>query len=263
MPLLHTETWGEPHKDTVVLVHGSFAANPAAPWAKQRDLAERYHLVLPHRLGYGNSHWLEREEEWRERSLEADVRAVTELLESETHIVGFSYGGLVALLVAAESARLVRSLAVIEPPLYGLMRGDAEVEALIGRLQPVYDKARQLSPDAFYYAFLQGLGQKVDPAIPLSPERYQAAKAAANEAVPWKVELPLARLAAAPFPKLVCSGSWNQLNERLCETLAREIGAMRAVIPGAGHGVQRTGQPFNERIELLWQQAPDSREQSV
>ncbi len=259
MPGLPAEIWGEQQKDTVVLLHGSFATDPAAPWAKQRDLADRYRLVLPHRLGYGNSHLPEREVAGSDRSLEADVRAVAELLERETHIVGFSYGGLVALLVAAERAKFVSSLAVIEPPLYGLMRGDEEVEALIGRLQPVYDMARQLSPDAYYYAFLQGLGQKIDPAVPLPPERQQAAKAAAKEAVPWEVELPLARLATAPFPKLVISGGWNQLIERLCETLARDIGAMRAVILGAGHGVQRTGQPFNERMELLWQQATDSR----
>ena len=41
--------------------------------------------------------------------------------------------------------------------------------------------------------------------------------------------------------------------------LAREMCAMRAVIPGAGHGVQRTGQPFNERVELLWRQAAGDR----
>ena len=215
--------------------------------------------MLPHRLGYGNSHVPEREAAGSDRSLEADVQAIAELLEPETHIVGFSYGGLVALLVAAERAKLVSSLAVIEPPLYGLIRGVEEVEALIAKLQPVYDTAHQLSPDAYYYAFLQGLGQQVDPAVPLPPEKQQAAKAAAKEAVPWEVELPLASLAAALFPKLVISGGWNQLLETLCETLAREIGAMRAVILGAGHGVQRTGQPFNERIELLWQQAKDSR----
>lgn len=259
MPRLYTEILGERQKDTVVLVHGSFAADPAAPWAKQRDLADRYRLVVPHRLGYGNSHVPEREEAGSDLSLEADVQAIAELLEPETHILGFSYGGLVALLVAAERAKFVSSLAVIEPPLYGLMRGDAEVEALIGRLQPVYDTARQLAPDAFYYAFLQGLGQQVDPTVPLPPGRQQAAKAAAAEAVAWEVELPLASLAAAPFPKLVISSGWNQLIETLCETLAREIGAMRAVILGAGHGVQRTGQPFNERIELLWQQATASR----
>ncbi len=257
MPRLSTEIWGERQKDTVVLLHGSFAADPVAHWAKQHDLADRYRLVLPHRLGYGNSHVLESED--GSRSLEADVREIAELLEPETHIVGFSYGGLVALLVAAKRAEFVSSLAVIEPPLYGLMRGDEEVEALIGRLQPVYDTARQLSPDEFYYAFLQGLGQKIDATVPIPPARQQAAMAAAKEAVPWDVELPIERLAAAPFPKLVISGGWNQLNERVCETLAREIGAVRAVIRGAGHGVQRTGQPFNDRIELLWQQATGNR----
>ena len=255
MARLHTEIWGEPHKQRVILLHGSFASNPAAPWIQQRVLADRYQLVIPHRLGYGRSPSPRSEEEGQDSSLQAEVRAVAELLEPKTHIVGFSYGGLVALLVAAERPELVNSLAVIEPPLYGLMRGDSEAEELIGRLRPVYDRARQLSPQGFYYAFLQGLGQKVDPTVPLPPDRQQAAEAAAKEAVPWDVELPTAGLTDAPFPKMVISGDWNPLSERLCETLAHKIAAMRAVIPGAGHGVQRTGQAFNETIEQLWRQA--------
>ncbi len=258
MPGLYTEIWGETHKRTVVLLHGSFAANPAAPWAKQHELADRYRLVIPHRLGYGNSRVSE-SEQGDGASLEADVRAIVELLEPETHIVGFSYGGLVALLVAAERPELVSSVAVIEPPLYGLLRGDEEAEALIRRLQPVYDTARQRSADEFYFAFLQALGQQVDPSVPLPPDRRQAAQAAAKEAVSWDVELPAARLAAAPFPRLVISGGWNALNERLCDALAREIAAERAVISGAGHGVQRTGQPFNDRVEALWRQATGGR----
>ena len=75
------------------------------------------------------------------------------------------------------------------------------------------------------------------------------------------MELPFTMLAAAPFPTLVLSGGWNLLNERVCDTVARDISARRVVIPGAGHGVQRTGQPFNERIEFLWQQAPSNRYQ--
>ncbi|HSH82423.1 MAG TPA: alpha/beta fold hydrolase [Herpetosiphonaceae bacterium] len=259
MPGLYTEIWGESHKQVVALLHGSFAANPAAHWAKQHELADRYRLVIPHRLGYGNSRVPESEEQRGGPSLEADVRAIADLLEPETHIVGFSYGGLVALLVAAERPELVSSVAVIEPPLYGLLRGDEEAEALIGRLQPVYDTAFQRSPDDFYYAFLQGLGQQVDASLPLPSDRRQAAQAAAKEAVPWDVELPIARLVAAPFPRLVISGSWNGLSERLCDALAREIAAERAVISGAGHGVQRTGQPFNERLELLWRHAAGGR----
>ncbi len=255
---LHTDVWGDRQKPAVILLHGSFAADPTAIWIQQRVLADRYRLVIPHRFGYGNSRMPEGVKEAGAASLAADVQAIAGLLEPKTHLVGFSYGGLIALMVAAKNPELVSSLAVIEPPLYGLLRGDAEAEKLIGSLQPVYAAARQLPPEGFYYAFLQGLGQQVDPAVPLSPERLQAARAAAKEAVPWEVELPLASLAAAPFPKLVISGSWNQLNDRLCEALARKLSALHAVIPGAGHGAQRTGQPFNEGIELLWRQAAGS-----
>jgi hypothetical protein len=37
--------------------------------------------------------------------------------------------------------------------------------------------------------------------------------------------------------------------ESICDVLAERIGAERAVIPGAGHAIPRTGMPFNERLE--------------
>ncbi len=259
MSRLYTEIWGERQKQTVLLLHGSFTTDPIAPWTQQRALADHYRVMIPHRPGYGRSQALSSEEQAGAASLAAEAQAIADLLEAKSHIVGFSYGGLVALALAADHPEFVSSLAVIEPPLYGLLRGDPAAEDLIRKLQPVYAAARRLSPEEFYYAFLQGLGQKADPAVPLSPERRQAALAAATEVPPWNVELPLTMLAAAPFPKLVLSGSWNLLNERVCDTLARNIAAMREVIPGAGHGVQRTGQPFNKRIELLWQQATSNR----
>ncbi len=53
MPRLHTEIWGDRRKQTVLLLHGSFAADPTAAWTQQRVLADRYRLVVPHRLGFG------------------------------------------------------------------------------------------------------------------------------------------------------------------------------------------------------------------
>ncbi len=45
------------------------------------------------------------------------------------------------------------------------------------------------------------------------------------------------------------SGAHDDAFEAVCDVLAERIGAERAVITGQGHGVQRTGQPFNERLE--------------
>jgi hypothetical protein len=70
-----------------------------------------------------------------------------------------------------------------------------------------------------------------------------------RERYPWEARIPFDELAAAPFPKLAVSGAHDDAFEAVCDVLAERIGAERAVIAGQGHGVQRTGAPFNERLE--------------
>ena len=65
-------------------------------------------------------------------------------------------------------------------------------------------------------------------------------------------DLPLAALAAAGFPKLVVSGGHHAGFEAICDDLAERIGATRAVVEGAGHEIQFTGQPINDALLALW-----------
>ena len=68
------------------------------------------------------------------------------------------------------------------------------------------------------------------------------------ERLPWEAEIPLDDLAAAPFPKLVVSGGHSAAFDAVCDVLAERLGALRAVLPGAGHSPQRLGEPFNELL---------------
>jgi hypothetical protein len=43
----------------------------------------------------------------------------------------------------------------------------------------------------------------------------------------------------------------------VCDVLERRLGAERAVIPGDDHSVQRTGAPFNDRLEAFLERAPE------
>jgi hypothetical protein len=79
----------------------------------------------------------------------------------------------------------------------------------------------------------------------------QGAEILRVERGPWEAEIPLDDLAAAPFPKLVFSGRHHAAFEAVCDVLQERLGAERAAIPGAGHSVQRTGAPFNERLEAF------------
>ena len=68
------------------------------------------------------------------------------------------------------------------------------------------------------------------------------------ERPPWEAEIPLDALAAAPFPTLAISGAHSAAFDAVCEALEERSGALRAVLPGAGHGPQRLGEPFNELL---------------
>jgi hypothetical protein len=58
--------------------------------------------------------------------------------------------------------------------------------------------------------------------------------------------IPFDVLANTPFPKLVVSGAHSAAFDAVCDVLEARLGAERAVLPGAGHSVQRLGEPFNE-----------------
>ena len=71
----------------------------------------------------------------------------------------------------------------------------------------------------------------------------------------FEADLPLDQLAAATFPKLVVSGGHHPGFEAMSDDLALRIGASRAVIAGAGHEIQFTGDPLNDALRTLWSAA--------
>ena len=71
-----------------------------------------------------------------------------------------------------------------------------------------------------------------------------AAQAWRLEPLPWQADLPLDRIGRTGFPKLVVSGAHHPAFDAVCDVLAQRTGAERAVITGAGHSVQRTGEPL-------------------
>lgn len=249
---LHLEVRGE--GEAILFVHGSFG--DSSDWEEQRPLAERYRLLLLDRRGYGDSP----ARQWS-YGFEEETAEVAGFLDGGVHLVGSSYGGVVALLAAAARPDAVRSLTVIEPPAFGLARGDPDVEDFVARIEPVYLAALPTAPEAFRTAF-RGVFGAGSPSPMLTERERRNARATMMEAFPWQVDLPLERLAAAPFPKLVVSGAWGgrtmavrdragRAFDLLCRTLAECIGGQYAVIAGRGHDAQRTGTPFNTRLELL------------
>jgi hypothetical protein len=53
----------------------------------------------------------------------------------------------------------------------------------------------------------------------------------------------------------VVSGGHSAAFEALCDILEERLGAERAVLPGAGHSIQRLGESFNELLASFAERA--------
>ncbi len=242
---IYFKSWGKGEK--VVLIHGSNTAFPESTWFQQATLAQHYQLLIPHRRGYGASPLIQSE------GFEDNVQDILYLLENGAHLVGSSYGGIIALLVAAKEPGLVKSLAIIEPPAFAVVRNHPDVEKVIERISPLYAATPKLTPQKFIEEFTVALGGHFNKSLQLSPEYRKAIVATMNEPPPWEAQIPINTLSTTTFPKLVVSGGWHSAFETVANFLAQHLGMKRAIIQGAGHEVQKIGKPFNDLLKTLWQ----------
>jgi pimeloyl-ACP methyl ester carboxylesterase len=225
----------------VVLVHGSVTAGDAA-WSAQRPLAERWELVVLNRPGFPPNPPVERVD------FDEHARWLRERLRPGDHLVGHSYGGVVSLVAAARGLDL-RSLTVIEPPAFGLARGNPAADEFDADARAWWrDGPRE--PRAFLEGFLARVGSAITLPDPLPPQLEQGARTLMVERPPSEARPDLGAIAAAPYPKLVVSGAHSAAFDAVCDVLERELGAERAVLAGAGHTVQRAP-GFNERLEAF------------
>jgi pimeloyl-ACP methyl ester carboxylesterase len=241
---LYSEAWGAGTK--VVLVHGSLATG-AEEWQAQRPLADKgFQLLALDRRGYGRSPAASGEDFLR------DADDIAAMLGDGAHLVGHSYGGLGVLLAAARRPEATLSVAVLEPGAFAYGQHDPAARALTDEVRRLWNQ--DLPDKDWVVRFLTAVGS--DPGT-LSPGLMADAEALVpvlrGGRPPWQAELPLAALAAAPFPKLVVSGGHSAAFDAICDDVARKIGASRAVVSGAGHEVQFTGTPINEALLKLWQ----------
>jgi hypothetical protein len=135
---------------------------------------------------------------------------------------------------------------VIEPPAFAVARGNPAVDEFVAGGERLWRHGPR-DPEAFLRSFLRSVGAP-DPPGRLTVALLQGARTLMVERPPWEAEIPLDELAAAPFRKLVVSGGHSAAFDAVCDVLEERLGALRAVLPGAGHGPQRLGEPFNELL---------------
>lgn len=226
----------------VVLVHGTGGSREAT-WSDQLGLADSYTLLLPDRRGYGRS------DPGADPDFARDGDDITDLLGDGAHLVGFSYGGIGSLIAATMRPTAVLSLTLIEPPAFGLVRGNDAVDELVRRLRSVYAAAPSLSPEEFDIRFDRSFGLEADDYVADQVTR-QRLDAARRERPPWEAHPTLQTIAGAAFPKLVISGAWHAAFDAVCDEIEASTGARRAILP-RGHGAQHRPEA-NRELLAIW-----------
>ena len=232
----------------VVLVHGS-VLGAAVTWRKQQPLARHWTLCTPNRPGFGASPPASRGD------FEAEAPLIAELLGDGAHLVGHSYGAVIALFAAALRPGAVRSLTISEPGCLTVAAGNPAVDAVLENGNELFRRGPQMDPRDLLVFFRDGVGSANVTPEELDGELLAGAQLLMRERPPWELDPPLELLAAQPFPKLVISGGHSDVFEAVCDVVAERLGAERETIPGRGHSIPATGDAYNERLDAFLSEA--------
>ena len=147
----------ETERQTAVLLHSSGMSS--RQWNRLAEpLARTHRVIAPDLLGSGASPpW----PDGKPFDLMDDVAVIERLIEgvgAPVHLVGHSYGGLLAVTVARRSPASIRSLAVYDPVAFGVLHEINDAEGLadldrIGR-DPVFTDFEKGGNDAWFEAFV-------------------------------------------------------------------------------------------------------------
>lgn len=231
-------------RQPVVLLHSGGMSS--RQWRRLADaLAPTHHVVAPDFLGSGeNPPWPHDQPFDFSEDVDLVARLVDDLGEP-VHLVGHSYGGLIAATLARREPSRVRSLAAYDPVVFGVLHAANDREGLanldeVGR-QPVFVDQERGGNEEWFAAFVNYWN---------GPGAWEAMKPAGRESflrVGRKVfyevtslmrdRTPASAYAVVQAPALFLTGEHTPAAaRRVVALLAAAFPHGRAeTIPGAGH----------------------------
>ena len=224
----------------LVMVHGGLP--PQETFSAQRELERRRPLLAPS-LPIGSAAGAA----GRRRDFARDGEALAGLLAAQApagaHLLGVSYGAVSALACAVRAPALVRSLTLVEAPLFALALDVPHVARFVAALERPFDRAvcTRAEASAAFAAFTSpGVGQGPDVGARIAG----VMSFVRGARPPAQARLDLQRLRAAGVPALVVSGAHHEALSVVSARLAEQLGAQLLELPGWGHSPQRSPQ-FN------------------
>ena len=258
---IHVTVWDtlEACSDQVILVHGTMTWGLAA-FAHQQPLAEHRRVLVVDRRGFGASPDIEQSD------YDVDADDIVALMDRPSHLVGHSYGGVVAMLAAVRRPELVSSLALIEPAALAVAADHPVVAAALEANRRYVAASRSMSAEDYLRAAYSGSDEPI-------PEPFEfalrSAQTAMRERPCWEADVPVDAIRPAKYPKLVLAGTWetapadyrSTTGDSLVTTarlVAERIGARFHQVAGADHSPhQQRPDEVNALLLHLWKQAAD------
>ena len=215
------KTWYEVEGqgDPVLLMHGGFCTNET--WDPQRaDFAADHRVFLPERRAHGHTSDVEGPLSYDDMATDT-IDFLTTVVEGPAHLVGWSDGGIVALLVAIARPELVRKIAVtganFKPPPE---IGPAEM-------------LDELTADAPEMAMFRAM---YETASPDGPEHWPIVVGKMVEMIRAEPDIPMEDLGRIGAPTLVLVGDDDFISLEHTLELYRAIpNSELAVVPGTSH----------------------------
>jgi pimeloyl-ACP methyl ester carboxylesterase len=227
--------------ETVLLLHSS--ANSGAQWRPlMEELQASCRLLAPDLYGYGETDPWPHRTPLRLSDEVALARAVLGRCCSPIHLVGHSYGGAVALSLAAEQPVHLLSLTLIEPVAFHLLRAEHGLFMQVVQLAATVSNAVARGDDRagmeWFVDYWNGAGRWMR----MKPELQNAlaqrsAKVALDFAAIMNEATPIEALRRITCSTLLLCGSASPSpTRRLTEILAEALPQARLrTIAGAGH----------------------------
>ena len=224
----------------LVLVHGSWDDRHVWDLVKE-DIAQAFHVVSYDRRGHGESQ--DEPEPGTRRDDEDDLAGVIEsLVLAPANVVGNSFGGSIALGLAARRPELFGSLCVHEPPLLTLAAGDGALAEIEQAVRAVLDLIDQREHEAAARDFVEnvalgpGAWQMLSPQERATMAAHAPTFAGEQRDRAW-ADIDLDALGALDLPVLLTQGDqspsfFSTVVARLSDSIDR---AEVRTLPGVGH----------------------------
>ena len=237
----------------IVFVHGDFGDGLESWGPTCASIGRRRRTVIIDRPGFGedlpaDAHF----------SIMDEARALLAVLDDmripSAHLVGHSYGALVALEMAVMRPDIARSLQLIEPPLLDLLPEEPIVRELDRRVRWIVEHHPEIGDEAATEAFFTMIGAaRMVERLRRTPDWDRlcgyAARFARGESVGSYPSASLASLSETIPVGLYTGGRSHPALRLITLALADRIKSARLVdVPEAGHAVQMAGVEFVDAL---------------